>query len=94
MAGNPSSWRTKPNGDIITDVMVEAGAAAITPHNVVMRVAYVKSQKELDDFHAGKRPRHQIQVTMSPDHAKELARMLLMYAEGLEQSVPSRDKQN
>ncbi|TPM39579.1 hypothetical protein [Mesorhizobium sp. B2-3-4] len=89
-----SKWRVAPNGDIKADTMLEAGVAAISPHDVVLRVAYATSQKEMDMFHEGKRPRHQIQVRLSPTRAKELASLLLKYAEGLERSVPPRDKQN
>lgn len=89
-----ASWRKMPNGDLKVDTLVELSVTSITPHNVAVRLAYATSQKELDRYHEGQPPRHQVQISMSPQHAKELARMLVMYANALEGSVPPPGKAN
>ena len=96
MSGKPdlSKWHMRAVGEIKADSLYDWGVAAITPHNVVMRVGYAKSQSELDKARRVDRSPHQIQVAMSPAAAKQLAEQLLKYAEALEASVPPKARQN
>lgn len=89
-----SKWRFRNADEIKADTLYDWGVAAIAPHHIAMRIGYAKSQAELDKARRTDRSPHQIQVSMSPMAAKQLAEQLLRYANALESTVPPKDMQN
>lgn len=89
-----SKWHFKSANEIKVHTLTEAGCAAINPHFVALRVGFATSQKELDKFHRSGNSPHQIQVSMSPEFARALAKQLVIYADGLDSTVPPKENMN
>lgn len=86
------NWDLLPDGQVLCDILIDAGVAAISPHHVVLRLDFASSEEMNRKGHQPRRRR--VQVSIEPKAAAEMAELLLRYSRGLERSVPSRDKQN
>ncbi|MDW5317183.1 hypothetical protein [Rhizobium sp. PL01] len=78
-----SKWDFEENGDVKTNRLVEWGVASELGQ-MVMRVGYVRSQREQEIYNGTDRAPHQIQVSISAAAARDLSMQLAKYADWLD----------
>ncbi|WP_426228981.1 hypothetical protein [Pararhizobium sp. DWP3-4] len=83
-----SKWNFDNDGKMKTHGLVEWGVASVLGQ-IVLRVGYVRSQREHEIYHDTDQAPHQIQVSISAAAARELSVQLSHYAEGLDLQLPA-----
>jgi hypothetical protein len=83
-----NKWDFDDNGKMTTHGLVEWGVASVLGQ-IVLRIGYVRSQREHEIYNGTDQAPHQIQVSISASAAKELSMQLTKYAESLELKLPA-----
>ena len=78
-----NKWDIDDHGNLMASGLVEWGVASASGQ-VVLRVGYVRSQREHEVYKVTDRAPHQIQVSLSVPAAKELSMQLSNYAESVD----------
>lgn len=79
--GDEDKWNFCADGQLSTGALLEWGVAAPTIHHIVLRIGYANSEEERKIYQEAERAPHQIQVSLTPNAAKELGAQLIIYAE-------------
>ena len=83
-----SKWDFDDTGKMTTHGLVEWGVASVLG-KIVLRIGYVRSQREQEIYDGTDRAPHQIQVLLSSSAAKELSMQLSRYAEWMDLKLPA-----
>ncbi|WP_113316602.1 hypothetical protein [Rhizobiales bacterium] len=83
-----SKWDFDDNGKMTTQGLVEWGVASVLGQ-IVLRIGYVRSQREHEIYNGTDQAPHQIQVSLSSSAAKELSMQLSRYAEWMDLKLPA-----
>jgi len=83
-----TKWDFDDKGKMTTHGLVEWGVASVLGQ-IVLRIGYVRSQREHEIYNGTDQAPHQIQVRISASAAKELSMQLTKYAERLELKLPA-----
>ncbi|WP_426130342.1 hypothetical protein [Pararhizobium sp. PWRC1-1] len=89
-----SKWEVDTGNKLKAYTLLEWGVAVGEPYHIVLRIGYAVSKWEWDMFKDTDRSPHQLQTAMSPNAAKELGALLILYAKEMENHIPSKDEQN
>lgn len=89
-----SKWEVDVGNKLKAYTLLEWGVAVGEPYHVMLRIGYAVSKWEWDTYKDTDRSPHQLQTAMSPTAAKELGALLILYAEEVENQVPSKGEQN
>ena len=88
-----SKWDFDDKGKMTTHGLVEWGVASVLGQ-IVLRIGYVRSQREQEIYNGSDQAPHQIQVSISASAAKELSMQLSKYAEWQELKLPAETLAN
>ena len=89
-----SKWKVDIANKPKAYTLLEWGVAYGEPYHVVLRIGYAVSKWEWDTYKDTDRAPHQLQTAMSPTAARELGALLILYADEVENQVPSKGEQN
>ncbi|WP_428412592.1 hypothetical protein [Pararhizobium sp.] len=81
-------WDFDNIGAIKTSRLVEWGVASVT-EKVVLRIGYVRSQREHEIYNTDEKAPHQVQVEISASAARALSVQLSRYADWVELELPA-----
>ena len=85
---DPAKWDFDDNAKMKTNRLVEWGVASVLGQ-VVVRIGYVRSDRELEIYGGTDRAPHQVQVSISGTSARELSMQLSRYADWLDLKLPA-----